>query len=81
MMDKFLIKDQLEKCSNDVIKNVENQYYDIMSHLRRNLTQQLVDIVSKNLHAPATFMPDFVTINLFDKFQLLLHQIIYLSFH
>ena len=69
MMDKFLIKDQLEKCSNDVIKNVENQYYDIMSHLRRNLTQQLVDIVSKNLHAPATFMPDFVTINLFDKFK------------
>jgi hypothetical protein len=69
MMDKFLIKDKLETCSNDAIKNVENQYYEIMSNLRRKLTEQLFDIVSRNLRAPATFMPDFITLNIFDKFK------------
>ena len=69
MMDKFLIKDKLGTCSNDAVKNVENQYYEIMSNLRRKLTEQLYDIVSRNLRAPATFMPDFITINIFDKFK------------
>ena len=69
MMDKFLIKDKLGTCSNDAVKNVENQYYEIMSNLRRKLTEQLFDIVSRNLRAPATFMPDFITLNIFDKFK------------